>query len=63
MAEVSDELLDHLGCWDDMAAKLIARYNVLASRVVMYLAKPSILKPESEMGEIAALLGAPSFDI
>ncbi len=63
-AEVSDELLDQFGLvarWDDMADKLIARYKVLASRVVMYLAKPSILENPKNLekwGEIARAVRA-----
>ncbi|MEC8172386.1 MAG: LLM class flavin-dependent oxidoreductase, partial [Pseudomonadota bacterium] len=63
-ADVSDELLDQFGLvarWDDMADKLIARYKVLASRVVMYLAKPSILENPKNLekwGEIARAVRA-----
>ena len=63
-AEVSDELLDQFGLvarWDDIADKLIARYKGLASRVVMYFAKPSILEnPKSleKWGEIARAVRA-----
>ena len=63
-AEVSDELLDQFGLvarWDDMADKLIDRYNGIASRVVMYLAKPSILKNPKNLekwGEIARAVQA-----
>jgi probable F420-dependent oxidoreductase len=63
-AEVSDELLDQFGLvarWDDMADKLIDRYNGIASRVVMYLAKPSILKNRKNLekwGEIARAVQA-----
>lgn len=62
---VSDELLDQFGLvarWDDMADKLIARYKGIASRVVMYLAKPSIQEDPTNLakwGEIArAVRGA-----
>lgn len=57
--QVSDELLDQFGLiarWDDMADKLIARYQGIASRVVMYLAKPSIAENPDNLakwGEIA----------
>ena len=63
-ADVSDELLDQFGLvarWDEMADKLIARYKVLASRVVMYLAKPSILENPKNLekwGEIARAVRA-----
>lgn len=62
--QVSDELLDHFGLvarWDDMADKLIERYQDVASRVVMYLAKQSILEtPENlgKWGEIARAVRA-----
>jgi len=61
---VSDELLDQFGLvarWDDMADKLIARYKGLASRVVMYLAKPSIAENPANLakwGEIARAVRA-----
>ena len=61
---VSDELLDQFGLvarWDDMADKLIARYKGIASRVVMYLAKPSILENPANLakwGEIAQAVRA-----
>lgn len=57
---VSDELLDRFGLvarWDDMADRLIARYRGIASRLVMYLAKPSILGNPANLAkwsEIAA---------
>jgi probable F420-dependent oxidoreductase len=57
--QVSDELLDQFGliaCWDDMADKLVERYKGIASRVVMYLAKPSIAENPANLakwGEIA----------
>ena len=56
---VTDELLDQFGLvakWDDMADALIARYKGIASRVVMYLAKPSIIENPANLakwGEIA----------
>ena len=61
---VSDELLDQFGLigrWDDLADKLVARYKGIASRVVMYLAKPSILENPanlSKWGEIARAIRA-----
>ena len=57
--QVSDELLDQFGLiarWDDMADKLVERYKGIASRVVMYLAKPSIAENPANLakwGEIA----------
>lgn len=57
--EVSDELLDQFGLvarWDDMADKLLARYKGIASRLVMYLAKPSIMEDPANLarwGEVA----------
>ena len=62
--QVSDELLDQFGLiahWDDMADKLIERYKGVASRVVMYLAKPSIAENPANLakwGEIARAVRA-----
>jgi probable F420-dependent oxidoreductase len=62
--QVSDELLDQFGLiarWDDMADKLIERYKGVASRVVMYLAKPSITENPANLakwGEIARAVQA-----
>ena len=62
--QVSDELLDQFGLvasWDDMADKLIDRYKGIASRIIMYLAKPSILenpKNLAKWGEIARAVQA-----
>ena len=61
---VTDELLDQFGLvakWDDMADALIARYKGIASRVVMYLAKPSIIENPANLakwGEIAKAVRA-----
>jgi probable F420-dependent oxidoreductase len=61
---VSDELLDQFGLvarWDDMADKLTARYQGIASRVVMYLAKQSIREDPANLekwGEIARAVRA-----
>ncbi len=51
---VSDEILDHFGLvtrWDDMADKLIARYQGTAARVVMYLAEESIRQNPDNLGK------------
>ncbi|MBT5663900.1 MAG: TIGR03617 family F420-dependent LLM class oxidoreductase [Rhodospirillaceae bacterium] len=51
---ISDEMLDQFGLvarWDDMADNLIARYRGVASRVVMYLAKPSIEQNPKNLGK------------
>ena len=51
---VSDEILDHFGLvarWDDMADKLIARYQGTAARVVMYLAEESIHQNPDNLGK------------
>lgn len=51
---VSDEMLEQFGLtarWDDMADRLIERYNGIASRVVMYLAKQSIQENPANLGK------------
>ena len=51
---MTDELLDQFGLvakWDDMADALIARYKGIASRVVMYLAKPSIIENPANLAK------------
>lgn len=61
---VTDEMLDQFGLvsrWDDMADRLIARYKGIASRVVMYLAKQSIMENPATLprwGEIAKAVRA-----
>ena len=56
---ITDEMLDSfavIGSWDDMADKLKARYEGIASRVVMYLASESIHRDPAALdkwGEIA----------
>lgn len=63
-ALVDDELLEQFAVvarWDDMADRLIERYQGLASRLVMYLAKQSIKEnPENlgKWGEIARAVRA-----
>ena len=45
VALITDEMLDHFGlvcAWDDLADKLITRYQGIAARVVMYWAEESI---------------------
>ncbi len=54
VAAISDEILDHFGLvarWDDMADKLIARYQGTAARVVMYLAEESIRQNPDNLGK------------
>ena len=54
VALISDEILDHFGLvarWDDMADKLIARYQGTASRLVMYLAEESIRRNPDNLGK------------
>ena len=61
---VSDEMLEQFGLvarWDDMADRLIERYQGIASRVVMYLAKQSIQENPANLakwGEIARAVRA-----
>lgn len=53
-ALVDDELLEQFAVvagWDDMADRLIERYQGLASRVVMYLAKQSIQENPANLGK------------
>lgn len=48
-------MLDQFGLvarWDDMADKLIERYKGKASRIVMYLAKTSILENPSNLAKM-----------
>lgn len=50
---VTDEMLEQFGLvarWDDMADRLIGRYKGKASRVVMYLARTSILENPANLG-------------
>lgn len=60
MAEaITDEMLEHFAlsaAWDDMADALIARYQGVAARVVMYLANEDIQRNPANLtkwGEIA----------
>ena len=61
---INDEVLDQFGLvarWDDTADRLIERYKGKATRVVMYLAKTSILENPSNLakwGEIARAVRA-----
>ena len=51
---ISDEILDHFGLvarWDDMADKLIARYQGTAARLVMYLAEESLRQNSDNLGK------------
>ncbi len=54
VALIDDEMLNHFALparWDDMADKLIARYQGLASRVVMYHAETSIRENPDNLGK------------
>jgi probable F420-dependent oxidoreductase len=61
---ITDEILEQfalLARWDDMADKLIDRYKGKASRVVMYLARTSMLENPANLakwGEIARAVRA-----
>jgi probable F420-dependent oxidoreductase len=51
---VDEELLEQFALvarWDDMADKLIERYQGIASRLVMYLAKQSIAENPANLGK------------
>jgi probable F420-dependent oxidoreductase len=58
-ALITDEMLEHFAVvagWDDLAGALIARYEGVASRLVMYLAQESIAADPSTLpkwGEVA----------
>ena len=58
-ATITDEMLEHYAVvttWDDLADTLLARYGSIASRVVMYLAAPSIAADPTNLarwGEVA----------
>ena len=65
MAElITDEILDHFAVvakWDDMADKLIERYEGIASRIITYLAEEDLQrKPQNlaRWGEIAKAVEA-----
>ena len=55
MAElITDEMLDCFAVvarWDDLADKLIARYEGTAHRLVTYLASQSIAENEAALGK------------
>ena len=55
MAEtITDEMLEHfavVGRWDDLADKIIDRYQGIASRVVMYLAGENIARNPPNLGK------------
>jgi hypothetical protein len=45
MGIVTDDMLEHFSViapWDELAGRLIERYRGIATRVVSYLAEPSI---------------------
>ncbi len=65
-ALITDEMLEHYAVvttWDEMADALVARYDGVASRLVMYLAEASITADPGALGrwgEIArAVTGSP----
>ena len=52
-AMVEDDLLEHFAVvakWDDLADQLIARYRGLASRIVMYFGRQSLLEDPQNAG-------------
>lgn len=54
VALISDEMLDQFGlvcAWDDLADKLIARYQGTATRLVMYWAEESIRQNPGNLGK------------
>lgn len=59
-ATITDEMLAHYAVvttWDDLADTLVARYGGVATRLVMYLAEPSIQADPANLarwGEVAA---------
>ena len=63
-ALISDEMLEHYAVvarWDDLADGLVERYGGIASRLVMYLAEPSIhTRPDAlaRWGEVARAVTA-----
>ena len=64
--EITDEMLEHFAViapWDDLADALVARYQGIASRLVMYLAEASIAATPSAIGrwgEVARAITAAS---
>ena len=63
-ALITDEMLEHYAVvtsWDDLADALLARYDGVAARLVMYLAEPSIRSDPKALGrwsEVAAAVTA-----
>jgi hypothetical protein len=52
-ATITDEMLEQYAVvttWDDLADELLRRYGDLASRLVMYLAEPSIAADPKNLG-------------
>jgi probable F420-dependent oxidoreductase len=50
---ITDEMLEHyavIAPWDDLADALVDRYGGLATRLVMYLAEPSIRADDGNLG-------------
>ncbi len=50
---ITDEMLEHFAVitpWDDLAGALVDRYRGVASRLVMYLAEPSIAADPKALG-------------
>jgi len=51
---ITDEMMEHfavIGRWDDIADKIIDRYQAIASRVVMYLAGEDIARNPANLGK------------
>ncbi len=65
-ALITDEMLEHyavITTWDDLADALLARYDGVASRVVMYLAEQSIRSDPGALGrwgEVARAVTGPA---
>jgi probable F420-dependent oxidoreductase len=52
-ALITDEMLEHFAVvapWDDLAETLVARYDGVATRLVMYLGEPSIRSDPANLG-------------
>jgi probable F420-dependent oxidoreductase len=65
-ALITDEMLEHFAvitAWDDLADALVARYDGIAARLVMYLAEPAIRADAMTLprwGEVARAVTGPT---
>jgi hypothetical protein len=65
-ALITDEMLEHyavIAPWDDLADALLARYDGLAARLVMYLAEQAIRADAATLprwGEVARAITGPA---